>query len=68
MNNRAYLVISGTIFSLVALAHLARAVESWPVQIAGWTVPVAVSWLGFVVTSALAIWAFSLVRGSRNVT
>ena len=65
MNNRAYLLLSGTIFSLVALAHLARAVESWPVQVAGWAVPVTVSWLGFVATSALAIWAFSLVRGSR---
>ena len=66
MSNREYLAISGTLFTLVALGHLARVVNDWPVQVADWSVPVVVSWVGFVVPLALALWAFSLIRGSKG--
>jgi hypothetical protein len=65
MSNRVYLMVSGTVFLLVALVHLARVIEGWPVHVADWSVPVTVSWFGFVATSSLAVWAFSLFRGLK---
>ena len=62
MSNRMYLAISGILFFLVALAHLARIINGWPVQVADWSVPVAVSWVGFIVPLLLAISAFKLSR------
>ncbi len=63
MDNRMYLAVSGTLFTLVALAHLVRAIYNWPIQIAQWSMSVEVSWVAAVVTLALAIWAFRLFRG-----
>jgi hypothetical protein len=58
-----YLAVSGTLFTLVALAHVVRAINDWPIQIAQWSVSVEVSWVAAVVTLALAIWALRLFRG-----
>ena len=63
MSNREYLAISGTLFTLVALAHLARIINAWPIQVAEWSVSMVFSWVGFIVPLALAIWAFKLIRG-----
>lgn len=60
INPRPYFVISGCIFALVSLLHLARAIYSWPAVIAGQDVPVAVSWVAFVITASLALWAVQL--------
>jgi len=59
---RAYLWITGLLFAVVALVHVLRLAYGWPVQIAGTTVPLEVSWLGLVVPGALCVWAFSLAR------
>ena len=64
MSNREYLAISGTLFTLVALAHLARVINDWPVQVADWPVSMVFSWVGIFVPGALALWAFRLFRGS----
>ena len=61
MGNRLYLTISGTVFSLVALVHLVRIIEDWYVQVAHWSVPMAFSWGGFVITLTLALSAFNLL-------
>lgn len=63
MSNREYLAISGTLFTVVALAHLARVINGWPIEVADWAIPMVVSWVGVVVPLALAIWAFKLIRG-----
>jgi hypothetical protein len=55
---RTYVVVSGAIFGLVALAHVVRAITGAPVQIGTSAVPVWVSWVGAVVAGALCIWAF----------
>ena len=58
MSRKAYLVISGIIFGLVSLLHLARVVFGWEAVIGVWTVPFWVSWGGFVVAGILSAWAF----------
>ena len=50
--------VAGTVFAVVALAHLYRAVLSIPVQIGSTAVPDAVSWLAVAVAGSLSVWAF----------
>ena len=58
MSRKQYCVVSGTLFSLVAIAHLLRVVFSITVQVDENVVPMFVSWIGFIVTGTLAFWAF----------
>ena len=62
MNRNLYLIISGTIFGLVALLHLARVVFNWQAQVGGWTVPFWISWGGLVGAGILSIWAFRHIK------
>lgn len=66
MAHKKYCVVSGVLFSLVALAHLLRLAYGMTVQIDEITVPMFVSWVGFIVPAALSIWAFRISR-SPNV-
>jgi hypothetical protein len=59
---RAYLQISGTLFGLIALAHLLRLLRHWPIELAGNTVPLWASWVGLVLASGLSVWALRLLR------
>ena len=58
MGHKKYCIVSGMVFSLVALAHLLRLVYGMSVQIDEYAVPMSVSWVAFIVTAALAVWAF----------
>jgi len=60
-----YLIISATVFAVVALAHLIRALQHWPITIGPWSVPVDLSWLGAIAAAALSLWAILLLR-DRN--
>ena len=60
MGRREYCVISGTLFALVALAHLLRIVYGMSVQIDEYVIPMVVSWVGFIVPGVLAVWAFRI--------
>jgi hypothetical protein len=62
MSHRAFLVVSGTIFAIIALLHLARIVYGWPGQIGTFVVPTWLSWLSLLIAGYLAITAFSLLR------
>ena len=62
---RAYLQISGVIFGTIALLHVARLLLDWPAQIAGWAVPLWLSWLAIPVAGGLSVWAFRLVGQAR---
>lgn len=62
MNYKSYCTVSGILFALVALAHLLRIINGMAVQVDDYAVPMAVSWIGFIVPAALAIWAFRLTR------
>ena len=55
-----YLYVSAAIFGIVALIHIVRALSGWAFQIGPMEVPVLASWVGFVITGALAAWAIRL--------
>jgi hypothetical protein len=60
MSARTYCTVSAVVFTVVAIAHLVRAVQGMPVMIGTWPAPTAVSWLAVVVAGALALWGFRL--------
>lgn len=64
MTRKKYCVVSGVLFSLVALAHVLRLVYGVTVQVDEFVVPMFVSWVGFIVPAALSVWAFRPSRGS----
>ena len=64
MGHKKYCLVSGAIFSLVALAHLLRIVNDMSIQVDDYAVPMSVSWIGLIVTAGLAFWSFQISRGS----
>ena len=62
MSQRTFLGVSGTIFGIIAILHLARIIYAWPAQIGRFVVPAWLSWLSLLVAGYLAITAFSLLR------
>jgi hypothetical protein len=59
---RTYISVSAIVFGLVALLQLARALGHWPVQIASLQIPVAASWVVFLVAGGLCIWGLRSAR------
>ena len=55
---RRYQMVSGIIFTVMAIVQLLRTVLGWPVQIDLFTVPVWFSAIGFLVMGGMAVWAF----------
>jgi hypothetical protein len=53
-----YIAISGSIFAIVAFAHLLRIIDGWEVIVNGQAVPMTISYMAFIATGLLAIWAF----------
>jgi hypothetical protein len=53
-----YIAISGSIFDIVAFAHLLRIIDGWEVIVNGQAVPMTISYMAFVATGLLAVWAF----------
>lgn len=66
MGYKRYCTISGTLFSLVAGAHLLRVVYGMSIQVDGYDIPMLVSWIGFAVPAVLAAWAFRISRESSG--
>ncbi|MFC1475197.1 hypothetical protein ACFLQG_00980 [Candidatus Zixiibacteriota bacterium] len=58
MSKKKYLIISGSIFSIVSLLHLIRAILCTEILIGSWVVPIWPSWGGFIGAGLLAVWAF----------
>ena len=54
-----YVVVSGLIFGLMALAQLLRAVNRVAVQVGGVEIQLWVSWIAVVVAGSMCAWAFS---------
>jgi hypothetical protein len=59
---RGYLLVTRTLFALIAVVHLTRILTHWSVVIGGWAAPLWVSGLGFVVAGALSVWSAQLSR------
>ena len=64
MTAKRYCAVSGALFILVALAHLARIAYGLPVTIADYALPMAVSWIAVVIPALLAAWAIRLTAGA----
>ncbi len=60
---KAYHVISGILFGLVAAVHLLRLVNHWSLVLGPWSAPMAASWIGLIITVCLSIWSFRLMKG-----
>ena len=57
---KLYLYISAAVFGVVALIHVVRAIAGWAFLVGPMEIPVSASWIGFVLTGALAAWAIRL--------
>ena len=62
MQHKNYCLVSGGLFSLVALAHLLRIVYGMSIQIDDFAVPMLASWIGLILPAGLAFWAFRITR------
>jgi len=60
MDQKYFNLVTGMIFAVVALAHIARLYMGWPVVIDTWAVPTWLSWLGCGVGGVLSFSGFSL--------
>ncbi len=63
---RRYELVSGIFFTIIALAQLARTLLGWPVQVDGFTVPVWISGVAFLIAGGLAVWAFRSARSQLS--
>jgi hypothetical protein len=52
--------IAGTIFGIVAIAHLLRLITGASVLIELWTLPMWMSVLGLIVTGILSVWLWKI--------
>ena len=59
---KAYLLVTRTLFALIALFHLARILTHASAVIGGWVAPLWVSGLGLVVAGTLSVWSAQLSR------
>ena len=62
MANKLFLAVSCSIFSLVTVLHVIRAVLLWPVTVGTYSVPVWQSWVAVVFFGLLSVWASALYR------
>jgi hypothetical protein len=60
MDQKTFSIVAGLIFAAVALFHLLRFYEDWPVVIEDWSVPMWFSWIGLIVAGGLAFFGFRL--------
>ena len=49
MSQKTFLTVSGTIFSVIALLHLARLLAGWLARIGTFEAPMWLSWISVVV-------------------
>ena len=65
MSQKTFFLISGVVFSLVAVLHALRLALSWEAVIGGWIVPSWVSGVALLVAGYMAYTAFSLSKRSE---
>ena len=57
----SYALVSALIFVVVAIAHVVRLINRWPVVIGPYNISMNASWVALVVAGLIAIWGFTLV-------
>ena len=63
MSQKTFFTVSGSIFFLIAIFHLLRAVLGWEVTLGGAVIPLWLSWVGFVVAVSLG---YIALKHSKN--
>jgi hypothetical protein len=63
---KVYLALSGFIFFLVALLHLFRLLNQWPITVGESTVPQYLSYIGFPASTGYFLCAIWLFRRSTR--
>jgi len=66
MARKLYLIFSGFVFLMVAIFHLVRLVEHWPIVVGTTTIPFALSYVGFPASTAYCAWAIWLLSRDRQ--
>jgi hypothetical protein len=54
--------VGGTVFGIVAAAHLLRLATRAEIVVAGWEVPLALNALGVLIAGGLCVWLWRLSR------
>jgi|SaaInlV_165m_DNA_1040744.scaffolds.fasta_scaffold02040_3 hypothetical protein len=62
MNRSTYILLTGIVFTAVALLHLLRIISGESVLIGGWELPILFNWVGMVITGFLAYHGFRLTK------
>ena len=62
MNRKNYFFVTAVVFAVIGLFHLLRIVIGWEAVVAGWVVPIWISWIGLVVTAVFAFFGFTYGR------
>ena len=57
--SNSYAAVSALIFAIVAIMHVVRIINRWPVAIGPYNISMNVSWAGSVGAALLAIWGFT---------
>ena len=60
-----YVVVSGVIFGLIALAQLLRALNQVPAHVGDTEIPVWVSWIAVAIAGSMCTWAFTSRRSGQ---
>jgi hypothetical protein len=62
MTGSSYSRLAGTVFAVVALLQLIRALSGWPITVGDMLIPVWASWVACVVAAGLAWLGFAASR------
>jgi hypothetical protein len=65
-SHQVYLILSGSIFLLVAVLHFFRLLLHWPIILGPWVAPYWASYVGCPVAAGYCVWALWLWRGRRS--
>ena len=66
MKQKTFLVVTGVIFSILAILHVLRLVGRWEAKVENVTIPIWASWLGVFIAGFLAYNAFQLSKKIRK--
>jgi hypothetical protein len=66
MNKQTYFLISGLVFAIVSIVHLLRIINQFEVVVGTWSVPMYVSWIGFIAAGILSYCGFTLMCKEKD--
>ncbi len=66
MKQKTYFLLCGSVFFVMAAAHLSRLIFGWGIELAGWAAPYWVSAPGLLFPGALAAWSFVLAARCKS--